>query len=303
MSAKEPGGIRRVTRKDRKRRLETGELIFPPEAEAAPDEPEKPAAPEATDETPADAPVMAAVEPPSVEATPAPVHPGRFPPLAFEPEREPERPRRAPAAAPPRRANSLLPNLISILFIVATLVVAGWFVLVWNNPYTPLNPFPPYTPLPLIITTTPLPAPPTLSPTPAPPTPSLTFTPLPVEAFATAAPFPFALVETGVVYTPNGNGEGCAWASLAGSVTDVSGAPLDGYQVRVSGEGLEQTVFTGAALTYGPGGFELPLGEAPRAAEYSVQLFDPDGAPVSDVYRVLTRADCDGNVAIISFVR
>lgn len=318
MSEKESGGIRRVTRKDRKRKLETGDLIFPPEepeAEAAaPDVPETAAAPEpeAAVEKPVEEPAEAAAEtaifepPVETETLPPAAQVGRFPPLAFEPERAPEpgsRPQPARAGSPPRRGNTLLPNLISLLFMLATLVAIGWFALVWSNPYTPLNPFPPYTPLPVIITTTPLPPTPTLSPTPAPPTPSPTFTPLPVEALATSAPFPFALVDAGVVYAPNGNGQGCAWASLAGSVTDAGGGPLDGYQVRVSGDGLEQAVFTGAALTYGPGGFELPLGEAPRAAEYTVQLFDPDGAPVSDVYRIVTRADCDGSVAIISFVQ
>lgn len=312
MSEEQPGGIRRVTRKDRKRRIEPGKLEFPPDdlryappgaaesAESAPEVPLEPAAP--PDGEPD---VEASIEEAAVETAPVlpPPPAERFPPLEYPPEQPPSRPRAAELPAPPRR-NTCLLNLISALFLLATVVVIAWVALVWANPYTPLNPLAPFTPLPVLITTTPLPPAPTLSATPAPTgtlEPTATFTPLAIEP--TRSPFPFVLANAGIVYAPNGNGQECAWASIAGSVTDSSGAPLNDYQIRVEGDDFSpQPVRSGAALTYGAGGFEMPLGDAPRDGEYTIQLLDPDGSPVSATYPITTRAACDANVAIVSFV-
>lgn len=308
MDEKSSGGIRRVTRKDRKRKLETGKLEFPPDdlAYAPPElvKPEAPAEnlpdwPPAQPEAPApDA--EASVEEAAVEAAPRP-RAERFPPLEFPTEpRRAAPPRPTSKAAPPRR-NTCLFNVLTLVFLLLTAAAVGWIALVWTNPYTPLNPLAPFTPLPVVITTTPLP---TLPPSPAPtdtPEPTATFTPLAVVV--TRSPFPFVLAETGVLYAPNGNGQGCAWASIAGSVTDTNGAPLNDYQIRIEGTDFApQPVRSGAALTYGAGGFEMPLGDAPRDGAYTIQLLDPDGSPVSDTYPVTTRADCDANVAIVSFV-
>ena len=306
MSDKGSGNIRRVTRKDRKRKLETGELEFPPDdLRYAPPEQPAEAAPEKPDSFPGEPDVEASIEEAVVvETAPETLPAERFPPLEF-PSDETYQPVERPAVAhaPPRR-NPCLYNLIALFFLLATVVAVAWVVLVWNNPYTPLNPLAPFTPLPIIITTTPLPATPTIPPTPGPTAtlePTATFTPLAVVA--TRSPFPFVMADTGVVYTPNGNGQECAWASIAGSVTDSNGAPLNDYQVRVEGEDFSpQPVRTGATLTYGAGGFEMPLGDAPRDGEYTIQLLDPDGSPVSDTYTITTRADCDANVAIVSFV-
>lgn len=318
MDEKSSGGIRRVTRKDRKRKIETSKLEFPPDDLAYAPPESQPDAPAPVDNLPdwlstiaqpeTSAPdVEASIEEAAVEiaAVVPPLttqpQPERFPPLDYPSEpRRAVPPRPAVQAVPPRR-NTCLFNLLTLVFLLLTVAALGWIALVWTNPYTPLNPLAPFTPLPVIITTTPLP---TLSPTPAPTdtlAPTATFTPLAVVV--TDSPFAFVMADTGVVYAPNGNGQGCAWASIAGSVTDSNGAPLNDYQVRVEGEDFSpQPVRTGAALTYGAGGFEMPLGDVPRAGDYTVQLLDPDGSPVSDTYTVTTRADCDANVAIVSFV-
>lgn len=312
MSEKDSGNIRRVTRKDRKRKIETSKLEFPPDdLRYAPPESVEPAA-----ETIPEAPVESAAPPgePDVEASieeavvietaPETLPAERFPPLEFS-SGKPGQPQvnAAPKTVPPRR-NPCLYNVIALFFLLATVVAVAWVVLVWNNPYTPLNPLAPFTPLPIIVTTTPLPPTPTVPPTLGPTDtlePTATFTPLAV--LSTRSPFAFVMADTGVVYTPNGNGQECAWASIAGSVTDSNGAPLNDYQVRVEGEDFSpQPVRTGATLTYGAGGFEMPLGDAPRDGDYTIQLLDPDGSPVSDTYTVTTRADCDANVAIVNFV-
>ncbi len=279
------GGVRRVGRKDRKKTIETRGPLFPPEEDFIL-EPE--------DEI--------GEQPPVVATPPA----ERFPPV------NPNAGTAGESPAPIRLHSTFLPNLITTVFVIATVGAIGLFAIIWLNPYTPLNPLAPPTPLPIIITTTPLPATATVPPSPGP---TASFTPLspeelgitleapPPPATFTPALFPFTVAEPGVVYVPNANGEGCNWSSIAGSVTDLQGQPLNGYGIRIQGNNREDTVFSGSALTFGPGGFELPLNGVPLAGDYTVQLLSPSGAPVSDEYPVSTRTSCEQNVAIVSFVQ
>jgi hypothetical protein len=225
-----------------------------------------------------------------------------FPPDT--PETEPDEP--PPASSSPalstlpqparKTRGACLPNLVALLFLLATIAVGAYYALIAANPYTQLNPFPPFTPLPRIITATFLPPTPTLTPLPAP---TATFTPLPVEALG---PVEFALANQAPIYIPNANNQGCNWSSIAGTVTDVNGRALDSYQVHVIGSGLDEVVYSGSSLTYGPGGFELPLGGVAQERQYIVQLLTPQGAPASPEYSITTRATCDQNVALLSFV-
>jgi hypothetical protein len=278
------GGVRRVGRKDQKKTLETRGPLFPPEEMFVPEPPER-------DEQPA--------------VVPTPLE-ERFPPV------NPKVGVHREASAQPRPRSTLLPNLVAIIFAIATVVAVALFALIWVNPYTPLNPLAPPTPLPIIITTTPLPSTATI---PASPGPTATFTLIPAEelgatpdvalpaASFTPALFPFTLAEPGVVYVPNANGQGCDWSSIAGSVTDLQGQPLNSYGVRIRSSNREDTVFSGSAITFGPGGFELFLNGTPLAGDFTVQLLSPNGAPVSEEYPVSTRTSCEQNVAIVSFVQ
>ena len=208
---------------------------------------------------------------------------------------------------PPPKKSHLPHNLVTIFFTLATLALIAYFGLLWVDPYTSLNPLPPYTPLPVLITTTPLP--PTASPIPSetPIPPTMTELPVPVVAppTFTPAPFPFTLDEFGVDYQANSRDSGCDWSSIAGSVTGLDGAGLDDYSVRIRAQDgpLNATVATGAEPEFGPGGFELKLGDAAQLAPYIVQLLDPDGAPVSEEYLVVTSDQCDQNVVLIHFVQ
>jgi hypothetical protein len=283
----ERGGIRRVSRRDRKRRLDSRGPLFPIEesVEAEPPAPE-PAAPDV--EHPEPAPVIEKAERAKTVSPPE----ERFPPLVPYIEEQ-------PAALPPaptlKRRSTLLPNLISVFFFLATLAALALFALIVVNPYTSLNPFPPFTPVPIVITATPGPGIqfPSVDTSVTP-----TFTPLPASAVQ------FALNSSGVVYAPNGNGQECNWSSIAGSVTDAKGGALDGYRILITDvKGDEKTVFSGSAQTFGPGGFELFLNGTPLEAQYSVQLLTQQGAPASEPYTVTTRADCQSNVAILTFVQ
>ncbi len=209
--------------------------------------------------------------------------------------------------------------------MLASCGLITYFGLLWQNPYSSLNPLAPPTPLPLVITAT---YTPTLTPTPAPTltpsqtytpspipslAPSLTFTPIFLEGFSTPqgtpippdeqGDFPFTLQHGRVIYITNPGARGaCNWSSIAGSVMNYDGSALNGYGVRVVGEGLDETVATGSAPGFGPGGFEVSLGSVARDAQFIAQLLDPAGAPASPVYTVETLADCDYNIAVLRFV-
>jgi hypothetical protein len=282
--------VRRLGRKDRKRKIDPRGPLFPPEE--VEEEKTPPASGDQSDLRPRFNPRRTTEETSRVVVA----EDERFPPLNLGVEEEKEV---SPAPAPIRRRSTCLPNLIALFFLVATIAAVGIFAIIAADPYTPLNPFPPFTPLPVIITATFLPA--TAKP-PATAGPTATFTPIPVDALSTPqSSFPFTLLNNAPVYAPNGNDQDCNWSSIAGTVTDASGTALNGYGVHISGEGIDSTVFSGAALTFGAGGFELFLNGAPQVRTYSVQLVSAKGDVVSDTYNVTTQGSCDQNVAILAF--
>ncbi len=135
--------------------------------------------------------------------------------------------------------------------------------------------------------------------------PLVTFTPsATTPAEPTESPFAFVLlVPPGVVYTPNGNGRGCEWSSIAGTVVSLSGEPINGLGVRFTDQITQEvnTVFTGSSATFGEGGFEFIISSAPVQNGYTVQLFSPAGAPLSDELTVVSSDQCSQNVAVINF--
>jgi hypothetical protein len=287
--------VRRVGRRDRKSRLVVTRDLFPPEQETAP----------------ADRPVaeVSAVQaPPVVEDTHAPFRrpvaappEERFPPVAVPLPEEDVAPVSAIPLRPERAPSSLrrhLPrgdwrhNLISGVFLAGSLLMCAYYTLLWQFPYSRLNLLPPPTPF-VVITATPDP-----------------FSAAPVggQTLTDEAPigFAFMLSPQGVIYEANANDRGCDWLSIAGTVTDLAGQPLDGYGVQVidlqAGTPIGR-VFSGASQTFGAGGYEMPLGGAPVIGQYSVQLFSAAGAPVSEVIPVVTSDRCDQNVARVNFVQ
>jgi hypothetical protein len=214
----------------------------------------------------------------------------RYPPIAPPKPKAPPKPAPIPieAVVPAKESHALRYNLITLVALLASGLVLVWFSVVWENPQSMLNPLAP--PIQFVqITATFLPA-----------------TPMSIMASdATSVPtieslFPFGL-SGNVLYTPNNNGRECEWASIAGTVNAQDGSALNGYRVRVTGEGIETTVFSGGALTFGAGGFEFPLGDTPIAKSLDVQLFSPQGAPLSQVFNVQAVAECERNVIILTF--
>jgi len=122
-------------------------------------------------------------------------------------------------------------------------------------------------------------------------------------AEVTRAPFQFTVYGDEASYIANANDQGCRWASIAGAVIGLSGEALVGLAVRVVGEGIDEIRFTGTAPAYGPGGYEVFLNSAPLEAQYVVQLLNQTGAPVSEEFTVITSAECEANVAVVTFVQ
>lgn len=283
--------VRRVGPADRRERIEPPSLF--PEGLDLPDDdlPEL----NLPDDDPAALATLAALED-AVRPLRVTPEPERFPPV--QPPPEGRRPAQTPApqgrAAPQQRSSGCRNNALTAFFLLGIVLSCALFTLIWINPQTPFNPFPPPTPY-IIVTATP-----GLAAAPA----QSDLLPSPTPGLQTAGFFPFRLADTGILYITNANLRGCDWASIAGSVVGLEGEARDGLAVSVQGEGLDAArVFTGMALTFGPGGYELPLGGAPQARSYTVQLQTPAGVPLSEAITVETVADCESNVAIVNFVQ
>lgn len=188
-------------------------------------------------------------------------------------------------------------NLLSLIFLLGSFGAGFWIYSIWEHPLGAWNPLPPPTPF-IQVTATPnfaanLPTPDDAGQ---------------IIIVATETPGavdpnnPFILGGP-VAYEGNRNNFGCAWWSVAGSVTFADGNPAPGYRVRVTLSDTTETVFTGSAPRFGAGGFELPLPGQPRAATITVQLFSPSNEIRSEPITVSTQPACDANVAILNFVQ
>lgn len=206
-------------------------------------------------------------------------------------------------------------NVLALLFLVGAVIALGFIITVWNNPFSVINPLPPLTPMPIIVTATYTPTPtPTPSPvptatltlTPSPTlTPSLTPTPTAEGALpgADAGDFRFAVDNNRTLYLTNPDSRGgCAWSSIAGSVTDRAGQPVSGFAVRITGQDVDVTLTTGSSPGFGPGGFEHPLGREALERAFTIQLIDPAGSAASAAYPFRTSSLCEWNIAAIRFI-
>lgn len=141
---------------------------------------------------------------------------------------------------------------------------------------------------------------PTITPSPtATPGPSPTVT-------ATRAQFPFTKDDASPLYLQNfANNAGCNWLGIAGEVLDLNRNPVptNSYQVHVWGSSLDLRVFAGTAPAYGPSGWEQFVFDAPAVRDYNLQLESANGTAVSQVYAVQTRASCNQNLLLFTFIQ
>ena len=219
-------------------------------------------------------------------------------------------------------------DILSIVVLLVTACIAGYYVLIFLNPSQPLNPFPPPTPpfqLPTAtITAIQLPA--TWTPTNPPfmtatDTPPATFTLIPTEtSFSlvppTQTPKPSATPRAPFFGTANAYAStviphltdlGCAWQGVGGSVDDASNSPIVGMVVRLvgtyNGDPINLTTVSGVSPDYGKSGFEFTLDTSPINSnkQLYVQLLDQAGLPLADNLYISTYSDCNKNLILILF--
>ncbi|MBT7782503.1 MAG: hypothetical protein HN741_06260, partial [Anaerolineae bacterium] len=206
-----------------------------------------------------------------------------------------------------------------------------YFLLLFFNPYTSLNPLRPNTPTPPIVlpsaTITPLQLSepwtqtPTIQPT-VTETPRPTFTPIPSETpvrlytvtftppppTATATPqMPFEadiqLISSTIIHSETD----CNWLGVGGTVKDINQSPMLGVVVRVQGslvgENVDFMTVSGVSQAYGQSGFEFVLGDLPLPSSDSlwIRVFDTAGLPLSDQIFFSTLGDCDKNLVLVHF--
>ena len=220
-------------------------------------------------------------------------------------------------------------DILSILALLLTVCLVGYFALIFINPASQLNFLPPgagpfgnhlptftVTPLQLQATWTPSP---TLELTPSD-TPRPTFTPFftstsfslvpptktPKPTSTPKAPFTAASV-TQVESTIIHPELACNWAGIGGTVVDANNSPVIGTVVvlrgTLNGSTIEQQTVSGINKEYGPSGFEFVLGSAPVASNKTlyVQLVDQQNIPLSDPVQVTTSTECNKNLVMVRF--
>jgi hypothetical protein len=102
---------------------------------------------------------------------------------------------------------------------------------------------------------------------------------------------------------------GCNWWGVAGQVLDKKGQPIVDAVVEVGGT-LDGQPFFGIAITgestaYGPGGYEVKLGENPLQTDgiFWALVYDLDGKVISSPTYFSTFADCNRNLVLLNFVQ
>ncbi len=102
---------------------------------------------------------------------------------------------------------------------------------------------------------------------------------------------------------------GCQWFGVAGQVLDIDDMPKKDVVVEVGGTLAGHPIFglavTGESTAYGPGGYEIKLGDKPIASDGDVWalVYDLDGNAISSPTYFPTYAECDKNLILLNFVQ
>lgn len=231
-----------------------------------------------------------------------------------------------------KRSAGLAWNILTILVLMLTLLIAIAFIWIYFNPSSSFNPFPPSIinsifATPEVTPTTTLTLVPFWTPTievvPATTLPDTTHTPLaintPVEipsdtpppVIAAVIDYAFVIREgspAAIDATQFHPDVGCKWSGVAGQATSLNGEAVKGLFVHLGGslpgvEDVDNLSMTGLAPQYGQGGFEITISDQLIASSKAlwIQLLDQDNLPLSDRVYFDTYADCQKNLVIIYF--
>ncbi len=146
----------------------------------------------------------------------------------------------------------------------------------------------------------------------AAPTEAATALPMPTEAAppqAKPSADAWYVIEAGMprLETNFANPElGCGWIGIGGQVLDAVGEAELGRVVVVGGVyngiSVDLVGLSGSAPLFGPAGFELRLpDELSLSSRLFIQVYDLDGAPLSDPVAVTAPADCDQTLVMVNF--
>jgi hypothetical protein len=101
---------------------------------------------------------------------------------------------------------------------------------------------------------------------------------------------------------------GCNWSGVGGQVFDLSGKPVVGVNIVLTGslEGKQHLEYalTGSSLALGPGGFQFKLADhlvSSQGALY-LQVKDLNGFFLSPPIPFDTYLSCDKNFVLVNFV-
>ncbi len=223
-------------------------------------------------------------------------------------------------------------NLMSTLLVLAIFIFLFISVLIYQNPYSRLNPFPPAAltaveilPTATVAFTATLPVQDVFIPpvTTASVQPSRTPDAV-AEPTHSAAPsatpavnsntegksdFPFvqqpqpSAIQSTVLFSERG----CDWMGVGGQVTDLQGRPYKGITVEMGGKlngiALYDSSVSGDAPAYGAAGFEFGLSDHPLDSQGHIwlRLVDQKGNPLSDMVFIDTFKQCSQNLIIVNF--
>jgi hypothetical protein len=230
------------------------------------------------------------------------------------------------SAPPPSGAPRLeLWDMLSILVVLITVCIGAYFLLIFLNPLSDLNPLknvdpkalPTFTitPIQLAATWT---ASPTIEPT-ITETPRPTFTPLASPTFfslipptststVTATPkAPFSANVSAISSTIFHPDAACNWLGVGGTVVDAKNTDMRLISVRLvgtlNGKRVDMLTASATALAYGKSGFEFYLGNVPISSKDAlyIQLLDQAGLPLSDNIYIATFNDCNKNLILVRF--
>ncbi|OGO23127.1 MAG: hypothetical protein A2Y54_10350 [Chloroflexi bacterium RBG_16_51_16] len=221
-------------------------------------------------------------------------------------------------------------DFLSVLAMLVTLCLAGYFVILFMNPSLFINPLPPneanpyapptftITPIQLEATWTPTTIggwtqTPTLVPTftlQASPTgfslvpPSKTPSPTKLPTTAFSPDNPQAISSSLIPHLQNA---GCNWQGVGGSVLDTNNSDIVGLVVRIvgtyNGKNINMTTVSGVNPDYGRSGFEFMLSSTPITSrdQLYLQLLDQAGKPLSENVYLDTFNECEKNLVLVRF--
>ena len=229
----------------------------------------------------------------------------------------------------------LIWNILTVLIVLGILGVGFYYLSIFANPNSPLNPFPPAS-IPTLyqtatFTSTWIQQPATWTPTNTIPpeasrtkaptwtllpemvTPSVTLTPGITSTESTqtitATTMPASAV---VTYIPSTNfhpDKGCNWLGVGGKVLGTDGKPLINQYIQMGGtldaKSINFLTLSSTASIYGASGFEFVLSDHTIASSQTlwIQLFDINFKPMTNKIYFDTYTDCARNLMMFTFTK